>query len=36
MEAKPVSLREKEEEIGLDDEEKALIEARLRKLGYIS
>ena len=36
MEAKPVPLSEKEEKIGLDDEEKALIEARLRKLGYIS
>ena len=36
MESLDVPLHEKDEEFGLDDEEKALIEARLRKLGYIS
>jgi len=29
-------IRDRDELEGLDDEEKALIEARLRKLGYIS
>ena len=36
LEAQPASVERREEAIELDDEEKALIEARLRKLGYIS